>query len=86
MRLQIEQGAEEIYSEGYGLAVKDLLGRDYPYVAAELERRIKESLLADDRILAVEDMSLTADGRRVSANFVVKSVYGESEESAKVVL
>lgn len=86
LMLQVERGAYEIFSEEYGLQVSDLLGMDYPYVAAELERRIKECLLADERIEAVEDMVLSRSGNRVSAEFVIRSIYGEDRANAEVVM
>lgn len=86
LMLQVEQGEYEIFSDEYGLKVSDLVGRDRPYVAAELERRIKECLLVDERILAVEDFAVSGAGGRMLVNFVVKSVYGEMSESAEVMV
>lgn len=86
LMLQVERGEYEIFSGEYGLQVSDLPGRDYPYVAAELERRIKECLLGDERILAVEDFVISRSGNRVSAEFVIKSIYGESRGNAEVVM
>ena len=39
-----------IYSWNYGIELQDLFGQPIPYVYAELQRRISEALLADDRI------------------------------------
>lgn len=86
LMLQVERGENEMFSDEYGLQVGDLVGQDYPYVAAELERRIKECLIQDERVLAVEDFTVSAQGSRVAASFKVKSVYGESNESAEVVV
>lgn len=84
--LQVECGEYEIFSDGFGLKVSDLLGKDYPYVAAELERRIKECLLVDERIEAVEDFTFAAHANRLSVSFAVKSIYADERASVEVVL
>lgn len=84
LMLQVESGEYAIFSDGYGLKVSDLAGEPYPKVVAELERRIKDALLSDDRILAVEDFSFTAKANRLSVGFTVKSIYGEDSISAEV--
>lgn len=86
LMLQVERGEFAIFSAEYGLQAKDLIGCGRPYVVAELERRVKECLLQDERILAVEDFAVSESGGRLLAQFVVKSVYGESESSAEVVI
>lgn len=86
LMLQVERGEFAIFSAEYGLQAKDLMGGDRPYVVAELERRIKECLLRDERILAVEDFAVSENGGRLWVQFVVKSVYGESESSTEVVI
>lgn len=86
LMLQVERGEYEIFSGEYGLQVNDLIGKDYPLLVAELERRIKETLLADERILAVEDFQFNAQGNRLGVSFVVRSIYGEEVESAEVVV
>lgn len=44
-----------IYSWNYGIEIKELFGQPIPYCCAELERRIKEALLHDNRIVNVYD-------------------------------
>lgn len=86
LMLQVERDEYAIFSEEYGLRVNDLIGKDYPLVVAELERRIKETLLVDDRILAVDDFHFSAVGNRLGVEFSVRSIYGEEVESAEVVI
>lgn len=84
LMLQIERGNYPIFSTDYGVNLADLMGESYPYAAAELERRISEALLKDERILAVEDFSFTAAANRLSVDFIVKSIYGEAAETVEV--
>ncbi len=84
LMLQVEEGAYPIFSADYGLATHDLLGKDRAYVIPEIERRVSEALLNDDRILAVEDFSFTAHGRRLSVKFLVRTIYGDISQEAEV--
>lgn len=82
--LQIEQAEYAIFSSGYGVALADLPGQPMSYVIPEVERRLREALLRDERILAVENFSFAANGRRLSVGFVIKSIYGELSQTAEV--
>lgn len=86
LMLQIEGECWAIFSAGYGVKLSDLWGKDRYYAAAEAERRIKEALLRDERVLAVEDFTFTANANSLLVEFVVKSVYGESRQSAEVAI
>ena len=44
-----------IYSWDYGIELMDLYGEPLSYVCPELERRITEALLCDDRIQSVDN-------------------------------
>lgn len=84
LMLSVECGVYAIFSDRYGVNLMDLLGKPYPYAVAEIERRIREALLRDERILAVEDFTFAADADKLSVNFTVKSIYGESSGQAEV--
>ena len=43
----------------------------------EIERRIREALLQDDRITAVENFEFTVNKKQVLATFKVVSIFGE---------
>ena len=47
-----------IHSWNYGVELHNLIGKDPEYCIPEIERRIREALLQDDRITAVEIFSL----------------------------
>lgn len=84
LMLQVERGAYPIFSADYGLATHDLVGQPRAYVIPEIERRVSEALLNDERILAVEDFSFTANGRRLSVKFLVRTIYGDISQEAEV--
>lgn len=66
-----------IYSWNYGIELEDLFGKPVPYIYAELPRRIKEALLADDRITDVDNFQLSHDKKgNVLCKFDAKTVYG----------
>ena len=74
-----------IYSWNYGIELADLFGQPIPYVYAELERRIREALLNDDRISDVYDFSFSNDRGDVSVDFSVKTTFGTLTDIRKVV-
>jgi len=55
MILQVERYAYLIYDWNYGVEIEDLIGKDPLFVLAEIERRITEALLQDDRIISLSD-------------------------------
>lgn len=77
LMLNIEQGRRRIFSDEYGVELAGLLGERREYVVPELERRLREALCRDERVLDVTDFVFDFHGSRVSVSFVIKSVYGE---------
>lgn len=75
--LQTEQNRWPVFSDRFGVALEELLGQPAAYVIPEAERRVREALLQDDRILAVEDFRFEREACWLKVAFVVKSVYGE---------
>lgn len=52
--LQTERLVYPIYSEQYGNDFNDLIGKNMGYAKVEVDRMLKEALLADDRITEVQ--------------------------------
>lgn len=76
--LNTERGENEIYRGQYGVEMDDLLGLPIPYVIPELDRRIKDALLQDDRITAVGNFSFDLPRKGViHTAFTVTSIYGD---------
>lgn len=73
-----------IHSWDYGVELKELIGKDVDYCIPEIERRVTEALLQDDRITAVQDFEFTEQKNSVLATFTVVSIYGETETEMEV--
>lgn len=77
--LATERYEHPIYGFGYGVAWKQLIGEDPPYVRAEMKRMIQETLLRDSRILDVDGFEFEFSGDTCHCAFQVQSIYGEVE-------
>ena len=73
-----------IYSWDYGVELSDLFGQPYSYVVPEIERRVTECLMQDDRIKEVNNFSVEKTKNNVHATFTVVTVYGEVESEVNV--
>lgn len=83
--LNTERYQHIIYSWNYGIETIDLYGEPVNYVCSELQRRIAEALLQDDRISSVDSFEFDVSKRGViQASFVVHTVFGDVK-SEKVV-
>lgn len=78
--LNTERGENEIYRGQYGVEFDDLVGKPIPYVVPEVDRRIKEALLMDDRITGVGGFAFDLPKKGVlHVTFTVTSIYGDIE-------
>ena len=69
-----------IYSWNYGIELMDLFGIPVIYVIPELERRITEALIQDERIESVDDFEFdSSEKRTVKASFTVHTVFGDAQ-------
>lgn len=82
--LNTERYTYPIYSWNYGIELVDLFGQPIPWVYPELERRITEALVWDDRIDSVTDFEFENVKNEVRANFTVNTIYGSYEETLVV--
>lgn len=73
-----------IHSWDYGAELQSLIGRPADFCVPEIERRIKEALLQDDRIDSVEDFSFEVDKKTIAVQFTVKCVFGEFSAGMEV--
>lgn len=55
---ETERFAYEIYTAEYGIELESLMGQPTDFVSTVLESRIKDALLADTRILGLEDFKV----------------------------
>jgi hypothetical protein len=77
--LQTERFEWPIYSWDYGIETLDLYGKDPDWARVEVERRITEALMQDDRISGVSDFNFNQQKKKLSVSFLVESVFGETE-------
>ena len=58
-----------------------MVGKTLPreYVIAEAERQVKETLMQNPEIQAVDSFDLRQDGARLDISFLVTSIYGGAE-------
>lgn len=69
-----------IYSWNYGIELKDLFGQPIPYVIPEIERRVTEAVMQDDRTESVSGFEFDTSKRGVvSVTFKATSIYGQAE-------
>lgn len=78
--LNTERYQHEIYSWDYGVELQDLIGQPVSYACSEIQRRITEALLQDDRITAVTNFEFnTVKKHEVVCTFVVHTTFGNVE-------
>lgn len=80
-RLMTERYVYDIYDDSYGLQTVDLIGQEYGYVISKLQRRIKETLLNDDRITDVNQFQFKRGKDSVWVGFNVVTIFGELSHS-----
>lgn len=73
-----------IYDWYYGIQLIDLIGKQVTYVVPELERRIREALLEDDRIISVDQFQFDVQKKVVTVTFVATTNVGDVEVSQEV--
>lgn len=76
-RLMTPRYKHEILTWNFGETFEDLFGKPFGYVKAETERRIKECLLADNRIKTVDKFQFDEiDKNKLVCNFTVATFDG----------
>lgn len=73
-----------IYEPSSGTDYRNLVGLDFGYVAAELQRRVREALSMDSRITGIKNYSFKADGDVLTVSFTVTTVFGDIYQTLEV--
>ena len=73
-----------IHSWDYGVELHNLIGKDVEYCIPEIERRIREALLQDDRITAVEQFEFDVNKKQIHVTFHVISIFSEFNSELEV--
>lgn len=82
--LKIQRYNYLIYSFNYGNEFKTLIGKDPLLVRSELKRMINESLLQDDRIIAIQNINIEVVGDTATATFTVVTQLGTFDVETEV--
>lgn len=74
-----------IYSWNYGIELVDLFGEPVTYVCPELQRRIEEALIQDERITSVDNFEFDiSEKRTIKVTFTVHTIYGDIDTEKAV--
>ena len=84
--LSTERYSYPIYSWNYGVELKDLFGQPTTYVEAVLEYRIRDALMADERITDVRNFEFSSQKNTVSATFEVVTNQGNVQSTVEVTI
>ena len=82
--LNVERFRWQIYKPYSGMQWDGLIGQDTGYVATELQRRVTEALLMDDRVRGISNYTYSVEGDALKASFTVNTVYGDEQTSVEV--
>lgn len=83
--LQTERYQYIMYSWNYGIETLDLYGEPISYVCPELERRITEALLWDERIESVDNFEFDLPQKGViHVSFTAHTVFGDVQAERTV--
>lgn len=83
--LQTERYQYIMYSWNYGIETLDLYGEPISYVCPELERRITEALLWDERIESVDNFEFDLPQKGVvHVSFTAHTIFGHVEAERTV--
>lgn len=84
--LYVERFRWQIYTPYSGVQFDGLIGQNPGYVGSELQRRITDALVMDDRVTGIKDFTYAADGDKMTVSFTVTTVYGDIPAQTEVTL
>lgn len=82
--LHVERFRWQIYSPYSGMQWAGLIGQDPGYVAAELQRRVTDALMIDDRVRGISGFTYQTSNDTMTASFTVNTIYGDIQSTAEV--
>lgn len=75
--VSVERFKWQIYTPNFGTDYDGLLGTEPGYAASELQRRLEDAFLPDNRILGIKDFSWTFSGVSLTVSFTALTVFGD---------
>lgn len=82
--LSTERYKYNIFDRDFGIEFSDMIGADIIYIKAVLPQRIKECLLIDDRIIEVNDISITEGDKEVYVDVTFTDIYYRSTSISQI--
>ena len=82
--LNVERFQWQIYQPYSGVQLAGLVGQDAGYVAAEVQRRVREAVMVDERVTGVSNYSYTINGNKLAATMAVNTVFGDIQIQTEV--
>lgn len=82
--LNVERFRWQIYSPYSGMQWRGLVGEDPGFVGAELQRRIRDALMMDDRVTGIQNFQYTVVDDVLTASLTVLTVYGDVQTTTEV--
>lgn len=82
--LNVERFRWQIYSPNSGMQWAGLIGQNPGYVSSEVQRRIKDALSVDERILGISNFQYTMNGNSMVCSLTVNTVYGQTQTTVEV--
>ena len=82
--INIERYNWLIYSWDYGVELQNLIGKGKSFCVPEIERRITEALIQDDRIESVTNFQFKNEKRKIHVTFTVNTTLGDFEAETEV--
>lgn len=82
--VNVERFRWQIYTPNFGTDFDGLLGNEPGYVASELQRRLNDAFLPDNRILGISDFAYTFENGVLTASVTVNTVFGPVGTSLEV--
>lgn len=73
-----------IMGSNYGITLDDLIGTDYTFIRSEIERRIRDALSVDDRILNVGGFVYENEGDSLHVSCTVTTILGDVSVSTTI--
>lgn len=86
LMLSTERFEYAVYSDDYGAEFRELIGQRRSLIEADLERRIEEALMEDDRVTGISDFSMTFDGDCVRASFLLETIFGTIQMERSIII
>lgn len=83
--LETDRFKYPIMGSNFGTLFDDLIGTDYEYIRSEIQRRIIDALMIDDRIVDVTDFRFTrGDDSAMIVSCTVQTLLGDFQISTTI--